>query len=154
MRDKKKTRIADTSLQYGHIPSKISALAELRRTTGSLQAVLLALLHTRIAGEEASLLNRGTQLLVGLDQRAGDAVTDRGGLTVYAASIHLTKNIETTGGLGQGQGLTYGHLQRLYAKVVINIALVDSYIAFAGHQTHAGNGLLAPANGTVANLSH
>ena len=49
------------------------ALAELRRATGSLEAVLLALLHTRIAGEEASLLQDGAVLGVDQQQGAGHA---------------------------------------------------------------------------------
>ena len=53
-----------------------SALGELRRTTGSLQAVLLALLHTRIAGEEASLLQGSAQFGVSLAQGAADGTVE------------------------------------------------------------------------------
>ena len=51
-----------------------SALRELRCTTGSLQTVLLTFLHTRIAGQEAFLLQSSTVLLVLLQQSAAQAV--------------------------------------------------------------------------------
>ena len=44
------------------------ALGELRCTTSSLQTVLLTFLHTRIAGQEASLLQGAAQLGVELQQ--------------------------------------------------------------------------------------
>ena len=47
-----------------------SALAELRSTTGGFEAVLLTLLHTRIAGQEASLLQHRTVLVALLQQGA------------------------------------------------------------------------------------
>ena len=53
-----------------------SALAELRSAACSLEAVLLALLHTRVAGEEAGGLQGGAVLLVGQQQSAGHTVTD------------------------------------------------------------------------------
>ena len=70
------------------------ALGELRRTTGSLQAVLLALLHTRIAGEEASLLQGSAQLGISLAQGAGDAVTDSTSLAGNAAAADIHQNVK------------------------------------------------------------
>ena len=70
------------------------ALGELRRTTGSLQAVLLALLHTRIAGEEAGSLQGGTQLGVHLAQGTADAVTDSTGLTGNTAACNTANDIK------------------------------------------------------------
>ena len=55
-----------------------SALAELGCTTCSLQTVLLTFLHTRIAGQEAGLLQGGAQLGVELQQGAGQAVAEIG----------------------------------------------------------------------------
>ena len=49
-----------------------SALAELRCATSGFEAVLLALLHTRIAGQETGLLQDGTVVLAGQQQGAGD----------------------------------------------------------------------------------
>ena len=61
-------------------------LGELRRATGGFEAVLLALLHTRIAGEETGLLEDGT--IVGADEqeRTGDAVAQSARLTGHTAA--------------------------------------------------------------------
>ena len=58
------------------------ALGELGSTTGGLQTVLLTLLHARVTGQEASLLDRGLQIQINLHQSTGDAVTDGASLEV------------------------------------------------------------------------
>ena len=70
------------------------ALAELRCTTCCLQTVLLALLHTRIAGQEASLLQGTAQLGISLAQGAGDAVTDGTSLTGHSTTADIHQNVE------------------------------------------------------------
>ena len=64
----------------------VSALGELRRATGGLQTVLLALLHSGVAGQQTGLLQNGTHLIAVLQQGAGDAVTDSAGLAGNAAA--------------------------------------------------------------------
>ena len=49
------------------------SLAELRCATSGFEAVLLTLLHTRIAGQEASLLQQGAVLIALLQQGAAQA---------------------------------------------------------------------------------
>ena len=66
--------------------SNFLTLGELGRTSCRFQAVLLALLHTRIAGEEAGGLQGGAVLLVGQQQSAGHTVTDGAGLAGDAAA--------------------------------------------------------------------
>ena len=53
-----------------------SALAELRSATSCFETVLLAFLHSRVAGQETGGLQSGAVLGVQAQQRAGDAVTD------------------------------------------------------------------------------
>ena len=55
-------------------------------TTCSLQTVLLALLHTRIAGQEASLLQSSAVLIALLQQGAAQAVADSASLTGNTAA--------------------------------------------------------------------
>ena len=63
--------------------SGLLSLAELRRATSGFETVFLAFLHTRVAGEETSLLQHGAQVLaVILQQGAGHAVADSAGLAV------------------------------------------------------------------------
>ena len=57
------------------------SLAELRCATSGFEAVLLALLHTRIAGQEASLLQSSAVLIALLQQGAAQAGAIRHGLS-------------------------------------------------------------------------
>src|SRR4029079_4894370 len=62
------------------------ALRELEGTAGLGAAVLLALDHARIAGEEALALDRGAQARLVAGERGRDAVADRAGLAGKAAA--------------------------------------------------------------------
>src|SRR5437588_9474042 len=64
-----------------------SALGELRPLTRLLESGLLALLDARIAREEAAALELAAQVGVSLQQRTGDAVTQRAGLGRDAAAV-------------------------------------------------------------------
>src|SRR5690606_4598105 len=57
-----------------------SALGVLRSLAGLLEPVLLGLLLPGVAGEEARLLEDGTEVGVDLDESAGDAVAQGAGL--------------------------------------------------------------------------
>src|SRR5262249_18294800 len=61
--------------------TKRLTLRELERTAGLGAAVLLALDHAGIAGEEATLLEHAAQFRLEIGKRLGKAVTDRAGLT-------------------------------------------------------------------------
>src|SRR3954454_9485696 len=61
-------------------------LGVLRSLAGLLQAVLLALLGARVAGEKAGPLERYALLGIELGQGAGDAEPQRTGLTRYPAA--------------------------------------------------------------------
>ena len=80
-----------------------SALAELRSAAGSLQAVLLTFLHTRIAGQEAGLLQGGAQLGVELQQGAGQAVADSASLAGTATADDVDDNVELALVLSQNE---------------------------------------------------
>ena len=62
------------------------SLAELRSATSGFEAVLLALFHSRVAGQEAGGLEGGAEALVHGQQGAGDAVTDCACLAGKAAA--------------------------------------------------------------------
>src|SRR5271163_3439658 len=65
-----------------------SALRELEARARLPVAVLLALDHPRIAGEEAFLLERGPEVRLEVGQRLGEAVTHRACLAGEAAASH------------------------------------------------------------------
>ena len=64
----------------------LSALRELEALTTARQAVLLALLHARVAREEPAGLEHRVEPIVDLHQGAGDAEAQRAGLAVDAAA--------------------------------------------------------------------
>src|ERR1700722_7205708 len=64
-----------------------SALGKLRLLAGLLQPGLLALLDARITRQEAAALELGTQVRVGLQQRARNAVAQRSGLSGDTAAV-------------------------------------------------------------------
>ena len=126
-----------------------SALAELGSAAGGFEAVLLPLLHTRVAGEEAGGLQSRAVLGVDLQQGPGDAVPDGAGLTGDAAAgdgggdVHLAQQV------GGDQGLTDDELQGIQTKVVVDVTAVDGDGAGAvGEEMHPGHGGL-PAAGAI-----
>ena len=118
------------------------SLAELRSATSGFEAVLLALLHSGVAGQETGLLQNGTHLIAVLQQRTGNTVTDSAGLAGNAAACYGADNIKLTQGIGEGHGLTNDQLQGLQTKVIVDVTAVDGDAAGAvGEQVHAGHGL-------------
>ena len=101
------------------------SLAELRCATSGFEAVLLTLLHTRIAGEEASGLQGGAELLIGQQQGAGHTVTDSAGLTGDAAAGDGGNDVHLAQLLGGSQGLTDQQLQGLQTEVLVDVTAVD-----------------------------
>ena len=102
-----------------------SALAELRRATSGFEAVLLALLHSGVAGQQTGLLQNGTHLIAVLQQGAGDAVTDSAGLAGNAAASDGANDIKLAQGIGKGHGLTNDQLQSFEAEVLIDVTAID-----------------------------
>src|SRR3954451_1220711 len=81
------------------------ALGELEAGAGALLSVLLALLHARIAREETGLLQPLAKLGVVNLKGAGDAVTDRTGLTARTTTINGDDEIELVVRLGERERL-------------------------------------------------
>ena len=117
-----------------------SALAELRRAAGGLEAVLLTLFHARVAGQETGGLQGSAVALVHLEESAGDAVAHRAGLAGDAAAGDGGLDVDLVDGAGGDQGLTDDQLQGLKTEVVVDAAAIDGDDAgAAGDQVHAGD---------------
>src|SRR5699024_3533273 len=97
---------------------------------------------------------RGTVLLrVRLQQRAGDAVTDRAGLAGEAAAGYGALHVKLAGGAGGLERLTADHLQGLQTEVVVDGAVVDlDLTGTTREQTNAGNGGLSSAGAVEISL--
>src|SRR5690606_22751175 len=82
-----------------------SALGELRRLASLLEAVLLALLLPRIAGEEAGHLEVVALLGRNVGERAGDRHTQCTSLPGDAATLDRGDHVVALGGLGDAERL-------------------------------------------------
>src|SRR3954468_11184397 len=81
------------------------ALRELEAGAGALLSVLLALLHARIAREEAGLLEALAKFGVVDLKRARDAVANRSGLAARAAAVDGHDDIEAVRRLSERERL-------------------------------------------------
>src|SRR5436305_5959613 len=89
-----------------------SALGELRPLARLLQAGLLALLHSRVAREEAAALELAAQVGVGLEQGTRDAVPQGPGLSRDAATVHSCHDVHPRLVTHRLQGLADHPLER------------------------------------------
>src|SRR5947207_13654187 len=81
------------------------ALGVLRCLASALQPVLLALLHPRVAGEEAGLAKRQpVRLGIDEEERPRDSVADRAGLAGDPTALDLDHRVVATLGAGHPEG--------------------------------------------------
>ena len=107
------------------ITCKTSALGELGSAAGCFETVLLAFLHSGVAGQETILLEERSVLVGGEQESAGNTVTDGAGLAGNAAALNGGNDIagaEKAGGL---HGLTDEKLKSLKTKVIVDVSVVD-----------------------------
>src|SRR3954462_13760422 len=126
------------------------ALGELRPLAGLLEAGLLALLDARVARQEATALELASQVRVGLEQRAADAVAQRAGLGRDAAALHAGHDIHAVRVADGLERLTNVALEGRAREEDVERAAVDRVRARAGKQDDAGDRGLALARRAVA----
>ena len=114
-----------------------------------MEARLLALDLAVVAREEAGPLERRAQVLVGLAQGAGDAVTHGAGLAADAAAEHVDADVELAAGAGGLERHERDRLQDLATEVRVDLATVDDDLAGAGAQGDAGDAGLALAGRAI-----
>ena len=123
-----------------------SALAELRSATGGFEAVLLAFLHSRIAGEEPGLLQHGRRFSPSNCSRARAMpwrMAPAWPVTPPPATRQTMSNLSVV--VGECQRLTDDQLQGLEAEIIIDVSVVDGDLAGALVNADAGNGALSSA---------
>src|SRR4051794_29259086 len=131
-------------------PQPPLALRELRALAGLLEAGLLALLHARVAREEAAPLELGAKVRVGLDERAGDAVPQCAGLRAHAAAVHRGDDVHARVVADRLERLADRALERGSREEGVERLAVDDVRAVAGLEDHARHGRLALARRGVA----
>ena len=80
-----------------------------------------------------------------VDQRAGDTVTDRAGLTGKARALHGADHVEFVATIGFDQRLLDHHAQHGTGEIDFLVAAIDGDLAGAGLHPDAGGGFLAAA---------
>src|SRR4051794_26404551 len=126
------------------------ALRVLRCLACSLQAVLLALLHPRIARQQAGLAEwQSVGFGIQLQQSPGDAVADRTGLSGDPPALDLDHHVEAA--LGPGHPERHPHLRLVdrVAEVLLERSAVDHDLALTRQQPDAGDGRLATTGAGV-----
>src|SRR5579875_2653548 len=111
-----------------------SALAELGRLAGLLQPVLAALLHARVAGEEAGPLQGRPELRVDEAEGARDPVAHGPGLARDAAALDADDDVVALGGARHQQGLLDEGLMLRQGEIARQGPVVDHHAALAGEQ--------------------
>src|SRR6185503_19939664 len=129
----------------------VLALRELEAAPRSAPAVLLALLHTRFAREEATLAQALEEGRVGGLQRTRDAQRQGAGLAVRAAAVDVRVDVVRVGSLEQRERRLrlVGVAQR--AEVLVHRPAVDLVATGAGLDAHARHRAL-PATETEDEL--
>src|SRR4051812_34663379 len=129
-----------------------SALGELEAAAGFGFAVLLALDHARVAGEETALLECAAQVRLEVHQRLRNAVAHRAGLTRQSAARNSADDVVLAIAVGGNQRLLDQHAQHRPREIDLDLAGVDDDLAWTGLDPDAGDGVLALAGGVGAAL--
>ena len=108
------------------------ALRELRTLTSLLQAVLLALNHTGVAREVASLLQVCT-VVASLEESASDAVAQSASLAGNAAAIAASDYVEVTLSVGNNERGGCVVEKSLTSEELNTFATVNGYLASTGN---------------------
>src|ERR1035437_593892 len=124
------------------------SLGVLRGFAGSLEAVLLSLLHARVAGQKPGLTQgKAVALRIELKQSSSDAVADRPGLTGYAAALDLDLSIERALGPGDAERQAHVGFVDGVAEMSFEGSIVDDDRTRAGDEPHPRDrGLAAPGS--------
>src|SRR3569623_1328692 len=128
------------------------ALGELERPAGLGLAVLLALDHAAVAGQEAALLEDAAQLGLVVGESLADAMADRTGLAAETAAGDGGDDVVLVLAGGGHDRLLQDHLQNRTGEEQVEVLAVDGDLARAGLPPDAGDGVLALAGGIGAAL--
>src|SRR4051794_24410875 len=126
------------------------ALAELRTLARLLEAGLLALLHARVAREEAAALELAAQVGIGLQKGTADAVTQGTRLRGHAAAVHAGDDVHARLVAHRLERLADVALQRRAREDLVERPAVDGVRTGARPEDDARDGRLALAGRAVA----
>src|SRR4029077_16093998 len=87
--------------------------------------VLLALLHARIAREKPFLLQNTPKFGAEFDQRAGNSMWPRSGLSVHSAAFYPDVNVEFVQSVGSLQRTLHEHAVSFVEEELLQVPIID-----------------------------
>src|SRR5579859_5793773 len=136
--------------RVGETPTLRLTLGELERPAGLRLAVLLALDHARVAGEETALLEDATELRLVVGERLGQAMAERPGLAGKSAAGDGRAHVVLAVPIGGDDRLLDHHLEDGPSEILGEILAVDKDAAATAGEPDAGDRILALAGGIGA----
>src|SRR5271157_5740730 len=145
-------RRANSALLRMTTQTKRLPLGELEALACALLAVLLAFLHTGIAGQKAILAKSWAQFRIEAADGAGESHAHRAGLPANAATLGRGNNVHLLRDAGEFQRFGGVMTPGMIRKIFIDFAAVHCELAGAGPQKHASHGFLAAAGAVKPRL--
>jgi hypothetical protein len=146
----KKKQQGRWKLYWFHRPSPLNckrlALNELEAASCLLSAVLLAFLHSRIAGEESTGAEFSSKLFVDLKESSSDAQLDRTRLTGDAATLAVRLDVVSTFHSEVNERSLDEDLENGATKVFLEVSSVNGDLAFAWLKPDTSDRALAAAS--------
>src|SRR5205823_8915647 len=111
-----------------------SALGVLGRLACLLEAVLLALLHPRVASEETCLLQGRAILRLQIDEGSRDGQAERAGLARHATAPQAGDHVVLPIAIERDQRLPDELLVHLVREIAVHAAAIQGELAGARHE--------------------
>src|SRR3989338_1492885 len=143
------TPASSSSFMVSVATGRLLTFRPLEALARSLLAVLLALLHPRVAGEEAAAAELGFQLGVGQGQGPRQAHPHRARLAGAAAAADADVGVVLVGGADEAKRLAGMLPPGVAHKKLVELAPVHPDLAGARAQGDAGHGSLAAPGAVV-----
>src|SRR3990167_7686239 len=143
------TPASSSSFMVSVATGRLLTFRPLEALARSLLAVLLALLHPRVAGEQAAAAELGFQLGVGQGQGPRQAHPHRARLAGAAAAADADVGVVRVGGADEAKRLAGMLPPGVAHKKLVELAPVYADLAGARAQVDAGYGSLAAAGAVV-----
>ena len=115
------------------------ALRELELLTCPWLTGLLTFLHTRVASEQTSLLERRTEFAVELEKGSSDAEGDRASLTAVTTALYTSNDVDLVLELSRGERGEGDTLEVVVGEKVFVFLAVDDDLAAAFLEANASN---------------
>src|SRR5215469_14859803 len=130
------------------------SLGELLAAPCLVQAHLFALDFASVARHQSRFGQRRLELTIVVDQRAGDAVPYRAGLTRFSAAVYVHHDVEGRFVVGYLQWLTHHHATGFAREKLVDRLFIHHELARPLLDENACHGAFAPARTIVIISDH